>query len=203
MVIDHNNNMFVSYSALREDLINSGANPNTQLYRHLYVVSKMNDQLEWMEPIDLNDDVMHSYDEVVWASMVSAADGNLHFLCQMDPEPGTSMGADADEPGENYLTYITFPTFVSVKPADIAKDVTVSPNPANEFANVQVMLNNTGKVEIEVYDVMGKLLMTNNYGQQSTGSHIFKINTSSLPAGVYVFNVQAGGSQTSKKVIVK
>ena len=203
MVIDDNNNMFVSYSALREDLVNTGANPNTQLYRHLYVVSKMNGQPEWMEPVDLNDDVMHSYDEVVWTSMVSAADGNLHFLCQMDPEPGTSMGADADEPGENYITYITFPTFVSVKPVDIAKEVTISPNPASEYANVQVMLNNAGKVEINVYDVMGKLVMTKNYGQQSTGSHIYKINTASLPAGVYVFNVQAGGSQTSKKVIVK
>ena len=203
IVCDKDNNMFISYSALREDLTNAGANPTEQLYRHLYVSSKLNTQTAWREPIDLTDDVIHSYDEVVWAYMVVGHDGNVHFLCQMDAEPGTSVGDDADQPGDNYITYLTFPTFVSVKPVDIAKDVTVSPNPASEYANVQVMLNNAGAVEVNVYDVMGKLVMTNNYGQQSTGSHTYKINTSSLPAGVYVFSVQAGDSQTSKKVIVK
>jgi hypothetical protein len=203
IVCDKDNNMFISYSALREDLTNAGANPTEQLYRHLYVSSKLNTQTAWREPIDLTDDVIHSYDEVVWAYMVVGHDGNVHFLCQMDAEPGTSVGDDADQPGDNYITYLTFPTFVSVKPVDIAKDVTVSPNPASEYANVQVMLNNSGKVEVNVYDVMGKLVLANNYGQQSTGSHTYKINTSSLPSGVYVFNVQAGDSQTSKKVIVK
>jgi hypothetical protein len=49
---------------------------------------------------------------------------------------------------------------------------------------------------------MGKLVLNNNYGQQSTGIHSYKINTSSLTKGVYMFNVKAAGSQTTKKVIV-
>ena len=200
--IDNNNNMFVSYSACREDLIGTGANPNSQLYKHLYLTSKMSDQATWTDPMDLNDDILHSFDEVVWGSMVNA-NGNLHFLCQMDPEPGTSIGADLDTPGDNYITYLNFPTFVSVKPVDISKDVTVSPNPATEYANVQVMLSTSGKVEVSVYDIMGKLVVNNNYGQQPTGNHLYKVNTSSLTSGVYIFTVKAAGSQTTKKVIVK
>jgi hypothetical protein len=113
------------------------------------------------------------------------------------------LAGDLDAWGDNYMYHISFPTFVSVKPIDIAKDVNVSPNPATEFANVEVNLNSASKVEVNVYDVMGKLVSANNYGQQASGSHIYKINTSSLPAGVYVFNIQASGSQTTKKVIVK
>ncbi len=205
--VDNENNIFVSYSSLREDLANTGSNPSPQMYHHLYLTSKLSYEPNWCDPRDLTDDVEHTFDEFVWASMALAGD-KLHFVVQADPEPGTAVvtlaqGGDGDEFDENYIYHITFPTFVSVKPVDIAKDVTVSPNPASEYTNVQVMLNNSGKVEVNVYDVMGKLVLANNYGQQSTGSHIYKINTSSLPAGVYVFNVQAGGSQTSKKVIVK
>jgi hypothetical protein len=204
MVVDDNNNIFVSYSALREDLVNAGANPNTQLYRHLYVVSKMNDKAEWMEPVDLNDDVIHAYDEVVWASMVGAADGNLHFLCQMDAEPGTTIGADADEPGENYMTYITFPTFVGLKPAvDIAKDVVISPNPASEYANVQVSLQDNMKVEVNIFDAMGRLVKSTNYGRLAAGTHILKTDTGALPSGFYLFSIKAGANQTTQKVIVK
>jgi hypothetical protein len=200
---DKDNNMFISYSALREDLNNAGANPTAQLYRHLYACSKLNTQTTWSVPIDLTDDVLHDNDEVVWANMVLGNDGHLHFLCQIDGEPGLSAGPEKDEPVDNFITYLNFPTFVSIKPVDISKEVSVSPNPASEYANVQVMLNNSGKVEINVYDVMGKLVLANSYGQQTAGSHTYKINTSSLPSGVYVFNVKAGGSQTTKKVVVK
>jgi len=200
--VDNDNNIFVSYSCLREDLVNAGANPNVQLYRHLYLTSKMTNEPEWCDPRDLTGDIEHSYDECVWGSMALAGD-KIHFVVQVDPEPGVGLAGDLDAWGDNYMYHISFPTFVSVKPLDIAKDVNVSPNPATEFANVEVNLNSASKVEVNVYDVMGKLVLANNYGQQTSGNHTYKINTSSLPAGVYVFNVKAGGSQTTKKVIVK
>jgi hypothetical protein len=203
IVCDKDNNIFISYSSLREDLVNSGANPNAQLYRHLYVSSKLNTQTTWSDPIDLTDDVMHSFDEVVWAYMVVGNDGNLHFLCQIDSEPGTAVGADGDQPGDNFMTYITFPTFVSVKPADIAKDVTIAPNPAHDYTNLNITLTDSRKVELNVYDVMGKLVANTDLGKLSSGNHTIKVSTGMLPAGIYLFNVQSGTSQTTKKVIVK
>lgn len=203
IVCDKDNNMFISYSALREDLKKANANPTEQLYRHLYLSSKLNTQTTWSEPVDLTGDVSHDSHEVVWANMAAGNDGNLHFLCQIDGEPGLLAGMDRDQPGDNFITYLTFPTFVGLKPVDISKEVSISPNPASEYANVQLMLNTSGKVEINVYDVMGKLVLANSYGQQSQGSHTYKINTSALPSGVYVFSVKAGGSLTTKKVVVK
>ncbi len=203
MAVDKDDNIFVSYSSLREDLVNAGANPNVQLYYHLYLTSKMYNQEDWSDPIDLTDDVIHSYDECVWASMSYSMDDRLHFIYQLDPEPGTAVAGDADTYGDNYFNYLTFPTFVSNKPVDISRDVKVSPNPADDYANVQVTLNAAGKVDVKVYDVMGKLVATNNYGVQPVGIHVYKVNTSSLPSGIYLFSVQAGSSQTTKKVIVK
>jgi len=86
---------------------------------------------------------------------------------------------------------------------DIAKYVEVSPNPARDFANVVVSLTANEKVELNVYDVMGKLVMSNNYGQQSSGYHTYQVNTSNLTSGMYLFTVKIGNNQTSKKVVVE
>jgi len=199
--IDKDDNMFVTYSSVREDLINTGALPNVELYRHLFLISKLGDSA-WSDPIDLTGDLEHEYDEAVWASMSYSNNDRLHILYHIDAEPGTTIGNDEDPPSDNYVNYLTFPTFVSVKPVDISKDVLVSPNPASDYANVQVSLFGNQKVELNVYDVMGKMVMSTNYGQQSTGSHTFKVNTSSLTNGIYLFTVKIGNSQTSRKVIV-
>jgi hypothetical protein len=208
IVIDNNNNMYVSYSSLREDLFNSSSTPFVQHYRHLYVTSKLNGQSEWSVPIDLNNSVEHNYDEFVWGNMIIGYDGQLHFLCQVDAEPGTAVvtvanGGDGDLYGDNYIYHLTFPTFVNVKPVDIARDVLVSPNPASDFTNVNITLADSRKVELHVFDAMGKLVVNTDLGELSSGNHTIKVSTALLPAGIYLFNVQAGTSQTTKKVIVK
>lgn len=203
IAVDDNDNIFVSFSQVREDLVNTGAEPNVEMYRHLFLTSKMASEGEWIEPRDLTDDIEHAYDECVFASMSHSIDDKLHFIYQVDPEPGMSLRGDLDATlVDTYQNYLTFPTFVSVKPVDAVKDVVVSPNPANDFANVQILLNSAQKVVLNVYDVMGKLVMNTNFGEQTTGYHTYKVNTSSLPAGIYVFTIQAGASQSTKKVIV-
>ena len=204
IAIDNNDNIFVAFSQCREDLINSGATPSAQVYRHLFMTSKMHNEGVWIDPRDLTDDIEHAYDECVYPSMSYSMNDKLHLIYQLDPEPGMALRGDLDPTyTDNYQNYLTFPTFVSTKPVDISKDVTVSPNPATDHANVLVSLTDSKKVEVSVYNVVGKLIMTNNYGQQTTGYHTFKVNTSSLPSGMYLFTVKIGNEVTSRKVVVQ
>ena len=206
ITIDDQDNMFVTFSACREDLVNAGANPNPQLYRHLYTTSRLVGETKgtWSDQIDLTDDIEHSYDECVAACLAPKTfDGKLHMIYHVDPEPGTAVGTDADPPSDTYINYLTFSTFVNLKPVDLAKYVEISPNPADAYANVVVSLNKADKVELNVFDAMGKLVISNNYGQQSTGYHTYEINTSNLTSGIYFFTVKVGDNQTSKKVVVK
>jgi hypothetical protein len=64
-------------------------------------------------------------------------------------------------------------------------------------------LTKNENVEINVYDAMGKLVIANNIGSQLTGYHTYKVNTSNLTSGMYLFTIKIGDSQTSKKVVVK
>jgi len=205
IVIDKDDNIFVTYSSCREDKVKSNAHPNAQLYRHLYKISWMKGESTWSDPIDLTDDLEHDFDECVFGSLAySTANGLFNLIYQVDPEPGTAVGADADTPADNYINYLTFPTFVSNQPVvDISKYVMVSPNPATDHADVKVSLVKAGKVELRVFDMMGKLIISEDYGQQTAGYHTYNVNTSSLPSGIYLFNLTIGNARVSNKVIVK
>jgi hypothetical protein len=50
---------------------------------------------------------------------------------------------------------------------------------------------------------MGKFVIKNNYGVQTSGNHTFKVNTSSLTGGMYLFTVKTADSQISRKVVVE
>jgi len=210
IVIDKYDNIYVTYSSCREDLINPGANPNVQLYRHLYLTEKNNGFFNWNTPHDLNSYIEHTYDECVFASLASETQGGfssyLNILYHLDPEPGTSIGADEDQPGDNYVNYLTVWHSMpppGIKPVDMVKDVSISPNPAMDYVDIQVLLKNSNKVEAEVYDVMGKQVLKNSYGVQSEGNHSFKINLESFKRGIYLFSIRIGNCQTTRKVIVE
>lgn len=203
IVIDKGDNIFVTYSQCREDLINEGALPNVQIYRHLFITSKESGSDTWTDGRDLTDDIEHAYDECVYASLSYSTNDKLHILVHVDPEPGTAIGSDADEYSDNFVYYFTFPTFVGLQPVATVKNVTVSPNPATDFADVQLSLTESRKVEISIFDMMGKVVSTSNQGVVSSGNHTFRINTSSLTSGIYLFTIKTGDSQVTKKVIVK
>jgi hypothetical protein len=207
IAIDPEGNIIVTYSSFREDLVNTGAFPNAEIYRHLYEIMKPANESLWREPMDLTGDLEHEYDECVFASLASNTNTGvftyLNMVYQVDPEPGTAIGADADPPGDNYINYLALIRPMGLIEMDISKYVKVSPNPASEYTNMQVSLSGNSRVQLHVYDMMGRLIMDNDYGVQPTGYHSFKVATSLLTRGVYLFTVQIGNSRTSKKVVIE
>jgi len=78
---------------------------------------------------------------------------------------------------------------------------TVFPNPVTGDMHVSYNVANEGAVQIEIYNVMGKLVGSYSQGLQSTGNHIFKLNASdnkfsTLSNGVYFCRVT--GSESGK-----
>src|SRR6478735_3477452 len=71
---------------------------------------------------------------------------------------------------------------------------TVFPNPVTGDMHVSYNVANEGAVQIEIYNVMGKLVGSYSQGLQPTGIHIFKLNASdnkfsTLSNGVYFCRV--------------
>ena len=76
-------------------------------------------------------------------------------------------------------------------PAPVITDITVYPNPVNDYINIQLPGNSAFSVSI--FDGIGKLV--------STSSNLKKINVSKLSKGVYYVRIFSEGSYYTKKIL--
>jgi hypothetical protein len=80
----------------------------------------------------------------------------------------------------------------------------VYPNPAKDYAVVGIKLNDRSTVEINIFDVTGKLVYTNKADEVFAGTNEIKINTSEFATGAYNVVVKTSeGISTEKLIITK
>lgn len=78
------------------------------------------------------------------------------------------------------------------------------PNPASTQTFLDVVLPETDKLNIQVFDLMGRLVKTVVNEYLNTGKHTLEINTTSFVPGIYFFKITSDSGQynTAKKFIV-
>jgi hypothetical protein len=94
------------------------------------------------------------------------------------------------------------PLAVESPDASPLNGVQVYPNPVNQNMNVAVTMANSENVTVEMFDMTGKLISSENEGQLSLGEHIISIDGSSLANGMYLVKVTAGTSVVTQKISV-
>lgn len=76
------------------------------------------------------------------------------------------------------------------------------PNPANNTVTLNVDLTVEGDLNIEIYDLTGKMIMNQNHNNLYNGSYSFNLNTADLTNGIYLVNINtANGSKMMKLII--
>jgi hypothetical protein len=79
----------------------------------------------------------------------------------------------------------------------------VYPNPFNELLNIDFYLDRTDKLNISLFDVTGKLVIT--YQNENVGKGFFPLVFSApnylIGAGVYILKVEIGGEKMIKKLV--
>ena len=84
------------------------------------------------------------------------------------------------------------------------KDVlSVSPNPANDFTNFNITLRGNKYVNIEIFDITGKLVDNVINGYFTKGLNTINYNSSDLNSGIYLYKVTTGDQVNSGKLIIK
>lgn len=80
----------------------------------------------------------------------------------------------------------------------------IYPNPVVSTANIDLTLTQTGYAMINVFDINGRILKTENLNILSQGNHQVSLNLSELQQGTYIMQLVINGkSTTSKFMIVK
>jgi hypothetical protein len=76
-------------------------------------------------------------------------------------------------------------------------DFALFPNPAKSAITISSTINGIVKINYEIVDVLGKVLMQN----ENTGSDKFSINITALNSGIYFFRLQVNNSVVVKKFV--
>lgn len=106
-----------------------------------------------------------------------------------------------------YLSGVEFAssTFISVNDVDktIANITNIYPNPTNGISSTKLTLTNSSEVSLQVVNLMGQVVYTENYGHKAAGVHTLSVDASDLTSGVYFVTVKAGNATSTSKMIVR
>jgi hypothetical protein len=76
------------------------------------------------------------------------------------------------------------------------------PNPVSTSTMFSYQLTKNVNVNVEVYDLAGRLVISMPQGNQDAGTHRVTINAENLSNGTYFYALTAGDYKTTKKMVV-
>ena len=122
--------------------------------------------------------------------------------------PTTSQSFTGDEDGKPLGSHMWWDPSelngISKNKSMNGLEVCVYPNPATETLHVAYTLDSPASVNISVYDLQGRMIMTQFEGFKSAGLQRCTISLSSLTSGVYFLHVQSDMQGLSvQQLIVK
>jgi hypothetical protein len=77
-----------------------------------------------------------------------------------------------------------------------------SPNPANTTININFSVAKPATVEVQVYDITGKIVKTIKNSDVVTGKNAISVDVTNLEAGSYLYSINANGNKMFSKFIV-
>jgi hypothetical protein len=199
--IDEDGNIFLSYSGLMEDLINT---QDDQHYRHAFLTASMDGGENWIEPLHLGIEEffpdLPEVMEMVFTTIARHVDESVHMVMQRDFRPGLSVRGDMDPTELNEIIYLEIPqTFifpvnneeVELEPQSFA----VMPNPTT--GHVTIDLTSVRSTTLIVTDMLGRTVMS----IENAGG-FFPLDLSDLEDGVYFISAKVGNELMTEKVLL-
>ena len=130
------------------------------------------------------DTIVELYPGVKNTGVIYAATyGRGTFRCE-----NYKLHSEVDVPENNIVT--------------VDNSVNIFPNPASTQATVKFETSGDVNVSYQVYDLVGRLVMNQNLGRLTEGSHEINLNTSELSTGSYILRLNQGANSSSTKFLV-
>ncbi|MGB1204903.1 MAG: T9SS type A sorting domain-containing protein [Chitinophagales bacterium] len=102
-----------------------------------------------------------------------------------------------------FVSDFLYPLIICDNNTGIAEDMdnerlAIYPNPAENIVNISLETNNVSKINVAIYDNVGRLVKSFDSSQQS-----FSFDSSELAAGVYHINLSNKKENISQKLVIK
>ena len=106
-----------------------------------------------------------------------------------------------------YMAKVPYDTVKSsvpdlVQPVDRSVSIKkLSPQPADDYINIDFYTDNSGRISIEIFDINGSEVLSRLKGFVSNGNNSLKMSTAGLQKGFYLLKIKQGHNYTFKKFI--
>ncbi len=109
---------------------------------------------------------------------------------------------DDNFPPDSSWVYIDVPSSSNVSCKDISDDgvVEISPNPFNSRTAITFTLKRSAEVELAIYDLTGRHIISPRVKQFSEGEHRFVWEASDFPSGIYFLRLKSNELELTKKL---
>lgn len=84
---------------------------------------------------------------------------------------------------------------------ELVESLVLYPNPMRNVLNVRLEMNEKAKVKTALYDLNGRLVIQEKLGRVNPGLNEYEMNTSGLASGSYIFRMNAGKKEFSRRII--
>lgn len=91
---------------------------------------------------------------------------------------------------------------LGVNDLELVSEVSVYPNPVRDNARVAFNLAENGVVTLDVINVLGATVVSENLGERATGNHVIDLNADRLESGIYMVNLMVGNQIHSTRISV-
>ncbi len=111
----------------------------------------------------------------------------------------------ADQGANNFYfdNFTIGSSVVSVENENPLTETKLFPNPANDYAQLELILNDAQMVSVRIFDVSGKQVQNVQGQMMGAGVNNLRLETSSLAAGIYTVKVIAGDFDRSLKLMIR
>ncbi|SEQ35820.1 M36 family metallopeptidase [Neolewinella agarilytica] len=166
-----------------ENIIDLSAYANQSIYFRFRFISDaaVNARGWWIDNIELLDVVNYE------SAAILTSDQGDNFRAEVGNLGVLALGGDATDTDDPQLGQT---------------QVSVFPNPANEVVNVNITAERAGEATVQLFSIDGRAVFTNTLNL-APGATLTTINTSSLPAGVYVVQVTGDSRVSTTKVTIQ
>ncbi len=204
LIIDNQNRMFLVYSSVTETFNNGFKN-----YRHIWERQSYDLGETWSNFEDLNNELIHIFDECVYPSCAANSDDYYYLVYQLDNEPGTAVWGNQQPYVTNKIefkknTKIEFTGTINKNDGLYDSDVSQNfPNPFHGSTEIDVILRTSFPLCLEVVDMMGQKVFDKILPDAGPGLTKLTVDGNMLTPGIYFYTVKAGDQSVTKKMIVE
>lgn len=88
------------------------------------------------------------------------------------------------------------------KKQSVSDELQISPNPIQDKALIEFGLKTDSKIELQVINLAGQVVKTQQFGELQAGKNQFSITTNDLEKGYYILRLQSETETMTKKMMI-